>query len=78
MSHVLAISSSGPLAWLNRKPSVCSQWDALLEVHVKASHETTHHTDDYGSPSSQDEQKISGHIITQITNFQLTLALVVF
>lgn len=44
MSHVLAVSSSGYYAWLNRKPSVRAQCDAILEVHVKAAHEATRQT----------------------------------
>lgn len=44
MSHVLAVSSSGYYAWLNRKPSVRAQCDAILEVHVKAAHEAARQT----------------------------------
>lgn len=35
MSHVLAVSSSGYYAWLNRKPSVRAQCDAILEITLK-------------------------------------------
>lgn len=62
MSHVLAVSSSGYYAWLNRKPSVRAQRDAMLEVHVKAAHEATRHT--YGDERLHAELEANGVLIS--------------
>lgn len=58
MSHVLAVSSSGYYAWLNRKPSVRAQCDAILEVHVKAAHEAARQT--YGDERLHAELEANG------------------
>jgi putative transposase len=57
MSHVLAVSSSGYYAWLNRKQSVRAQRDAMLELHVKAAHEATRYT--YGNERLHTELEAS-------------------
>lgn len=62
MSHVLAVSSSGYYAWLNRKPSVRAQCDAILEVHVKAAHEATRQT--YGDERLHAELEANGIVVS--------------
>jgi putative transposase len=54
---VLAVSSSGYYAWLNRKQSVRAQRDAMLELHVKAAHEATRYT--YGNERLHTELEAS-------------------
>lgn len=66
MSHVLAVSSSGYYAWLNRKPSVRAQCDAILEVHVKAAHEAARQT--YGDERLHAELEANG-IVFQLTKY---------
>jgi putative transposase len=48
MCRVLDVSASGFYAWKKRPPSVRSQRDAHLEMHVKSSHEKSRGI--YGSP----------------------------
>jgi putative transposase len=54
MSHVLAVSSSGYYAWLNRKQSVRAQRDAMLEA--------TRHT--YGDERLHAELEANGVLIS--------------
>ncbi len=63
MSEVLNVSPSGYFAWLRRKPSIRVQRDALLEVHIKATHIATRKT--YGVERLQTELVASGVSISQ-------------
>ena len=62
MSHVLAVSSSGYYAWLNRKPNLRVQCDAIHEVHVKAAHEAARQT--YGDERLHAELEANGIVIS--------------
>lgn len=63
VSHPLAVSPSGYYAWLNRKPSVRAQRDAILEIHVKAAHKAMRDT--YGDERLYADLKANGVAVTE-------------
>jgi putative transposase len=44
MSHMLKVSPSGYYAWVSRPPSKHSQYEARLEIEIRAAHERTRGT----------------------------------
>jgi hypothetical protein len=58
MSRMMNVSASGYYAWINRPVSERDQYEARLEVEIKAAHKRTRQT--YGPARLQQELKVHG------------------